>query len=277
MDNIIRNICITLVFTLLAVVSISKITPQATNPDNHKHSIEQIDEKIETTLALAGVSAGSATVMSLFPEDWCTPIADQLAELSKFFLLVLSALYVEKYLISVSGFITFAILIPVALALICSGIVFGKSNFKSMGLKVATVGLIIYMIVPISVTTSDLIYTTEQQKIDDAIDTYNNLDFQDDSSDNLLLKLKNTVLGTLDKATGFVKSLIDALAVTIVTACLIPLLVLLFLVWGVKALFSQTSLSIDDKSMDKFLKRGSEMIKSFQKERGIEASKDEFE
>lgn len=275
MDNIIRNICIVLVFTLLAVVSIAKITPQATSKENHEYSINQIDEKIERTLALAGVAAGSATVMSLLPEDWCTPIADQLAELAKFFLLVLSALYVEKYLISVSGFITFAILIPVALALICGGIVFGKSTFKSMGLKIAAVGVVIYMIVPISVMTSDLIYTSEQQKIDTAIGSYNNLDFQDNSSDNLLTKLKNTVLGTMEKATGFVKSLIDALAVTIVTTCMIPLLVFLFLIWGVKTLFSQTSLSIDDKSVDNLLKRGSEMIKAFQKEHGLEEIKDE--
>ena len=73
---------------LLAVISATRIAPMAADPANHRHSIEKTEEKITSVMTLSGGAAATSATLSLLPGDVCTPIATQLAELAKYFLLV---------------------------------------------------------------------------------------------------------------------------------------------------------------------------------------------
>ena len=83
-----KKIMIVALLTLLAVISITKIAPAAADPANHKHSIEQTEEKIASVMTLSGGAAATSATLSLLPGDMCTPLAEQLAELAKYFLLI---------------------------------------------------------------------------------------------------------------------------------------------------------------------------------------------
>ena len=240
-----KKIMVVALLLLVAVISITKIAPWAANPDNHTHSIEQTEDKISTVMTLSGGAAATAATLSLLPGDMCTPIAEQMAELAKYFLLILSALYLEKFMIVISGFVTFTFAIPGALIIQSLSVIFNKKNLQTIALKVAFLGMVLFIIVPASVGLSDMVYQTQAEKVNAAVEEYNELDIEGEAQDGIFDKITNIAGETLDKVTAFLSSLLESLAVMIVTACIIPLLVFVLLVWLVKTVFSSNVLSFD--------------------------------
>ena len=59
-----KKIMIVALLTLLAVISITKIAPAAADPANHKHSIEQTEEKIASVMTLSGGAAATSAIIS---------------------------------------------------------------------------------------------------------------------------------------------------------------------------------------------------------------------
>ena len=180
----------------------------------------------------------------------CTPLADQLAELAKYFLLILSALYLEKFLISLSGYITFSCLIPIACIIAGVAVIGGKKTLYRTAAKVAIIGIIIFAIVPASVILSDKVYQTQASKVNETIEEYNELEIEGDSESGFFNELTTITTQTLDKITSFIDNLLESLAVMIVTTCVIPLLVFVFLVWLVKIIFSANILVLDPSSVE---------------------------
>lgn len=235
---------------LLAVVSFTVVAPRAADPNNHKHAISQTEEKIKSVMALSGGAAATSATLSCLPGDMCTPLAGELAELAKYFLMILSALYLEKFLITLSGYISFMFLIPLAFALTGLFVIIGKKNLLRTASKIFLIGMIIFCIVPASVTISDLVYQTQVEKVNDTIDEYNNLEIEGEGEGGFLNELTSITSGTIDKITDFTDNLLESLAVMIVTACVIPLLVFVFLVWLVKIIFSTNILEVDTSVLE---------------------------
>ena len=250
-----KKIMIAALLVLLAVVSFTVIAPWAGDPANHQHSIEQTDERIESVIKLSGGAAATSATLSMLPGDMCTPLADQLAEMATYFLLILSMVYLEKALISLSGFIAFACLIPIACLFIAAAVLTKKKTFTTIAAKMAVFAAIIFMIVPASVKLSDMVYQTQADTVNNAVEDYNNLDLESDSQSGLLNEVTTVTSGTVDKITDFIDDLLESLAVMIVTSCVIPLLVFAFLVWLVKVIFSSNILILDPSVLDAFTKK----------------------
>ncbi len=250
-----KKITLIALILLIAVISLTKVAPWSADPANHTHSIEQTDDKIATVMTLSGGAAGTSATLSLLPGDLCTPLAEQMAELAKYFLLILSALYLEKFLITIAGYITFAVLIPIACVLICVGIASHKEKFYSVAGKIMVIGFVIYLIVPASVLLSDKIYQTQAGQVESTINEYNELEIDGDSDDGIIGNLTTITTDTVQKITDFATSLLESLAVMIVTACVVPILVFVFLVWLVKTIFSTNVLTIDSSSVDNLVKK----------------------
>lgn len=233
-----KKIMIIALLVLLAAVSATRVAPWASDPANHRHSIEQTDDKIAAVMALSGGAAATSATLSLLPGDMCTPLAEQLAEMAKYFLLILSALYLEKFLISISGYISFAFLIPIACAILIIAEAAGRKNFRGVAARVAVMAVIIFGIVPASVRLSDMVYRTQAEKVNDTIEEYNSLEIGGDSDGGLISEITTLTTNTIDEITDFIDNLMESLAVMIVTACLIPLLVFAFLIWLLKVIFA---------------------------------------
>ena len=245
-----KKAAIVCVILLFAVISFTRIAPWASSSATHPHSIEQTDDKIATVMTLSAGAAATSATLSLLPGDLCTPIAEELAELAKYFLLVLSALHLEKFLITLSGFITFGILIPLACAFLCWYVVFGNSQAKTIAEKLALIGLIIFLIVPASVLVSDKIYQTQSDKVTETITEYNDLEIEGDSDSGAFNDFTTVTNDTVDDVTSFVGSLMESLAVMIVTSCIVPALVFVILVWIVKTIFASNVLTLDHKAIE---------------------------
>lgn len=245
-----RKLTIIAVFVLLAAFSVTVVSPWLANPENHKHTIEQTDEKIKAVMALSGGAAATSATLSLLPGDMCTPLADQLAELAKYFLLILSALYLEKFLVGFSGFFSFTILVPIALAVLAFAVLTGRESYFKNAFKIAFVAVIIVMIVPASVILSDMVYQTQAYKVDTALEEYNELEIEGDSESGFFNEFSTVTTETVDKITSYLDSILESLAVMLVTSCLIPLLVFVFLIWLAKVIFPSNVLFLDPASSD---------------------------
>ena len=97
---------------------------------------------------------------------------------------------------------------------------------------------------------SDKVYQTQASKVNDTIEEYNGLDIEGDSDSGFFNELTSITTETIDNITDFLDNLLESLAVMIVTACIIPLLVFVFLVWLVKVIFSANILVLDTSALD---------------------------
>lgn len=234
------KVLLVLALVLVAVLSMSKISDWATDTANHAHSISEIDEKITTVMELTAGATATSAAISFLPDDQCTPIAQEIAELAKYFLIVLSALYLEKYLITVTGFIAFKFLIPIACLLLGIGVLAKKDALSILAGKIALGAMVIVLMVPTSILVSDLIYESYETNIDETIETAKDVAIEDTDSpayNQLLQWLTDSIGQARDYVSGLLSHFIEALAVMIVTSCIIPILVLLLFVWIIKLIF----------------------------------------
>lgn len=259
-ENHIFRIVMIVLCIVIALVSNIVLSKNYSSPEYtvNKKTITYLDEKKTTALELcAGATALSAAI-TLIPGDTGTPIAEKLTDLSGYFLIVVSAIYLEKYLLTILGALTFRWLIPAAMIAIALYFGIRRDFFWKLGVKILILGLAVYAVIPVSVHVSQLIYNTYQESIDTTLaetenlisQTEGNAQSSTESDQNsgdegffagLVDKAKDTIEQAKDTASiateqfkYMLNKFIDGLAVLIVTTCLIPILVMVFFVWIVK-------------------------------------------
>ena len=237
---------------LIAAVSVFWIAGYAASPEFHASTIASLDEKTGTVLELTAASAAASAAITLLPGDTATPIADKLAELSSYFLIVISAIYLEKYLTTITGYAAFVILIPAACILFSVNAFARTDLLRRIAWKLTVFGLAVALVIPASVRVSDLIDETYSASIRSTINTAIQTSGQipelteetgeegetaeSSGLQRFLSGVKDTVSGTGEQVKRVLNNFINALAVMLVTSCLIPILVMLFFVWIVKIL-----------------------------------------
>ena len=244
------KVILILIAIAIALVSFLVIAPIASNPDTHAETIGALDDKKDSVMLLIAGSTAASAAITAIPDDVGTPIAEKLMDLSGDFLVVLTAIYLEKYLLTIFGMASFNILIP--LACLCFVIAVAikdnpamKKGAAKLSAKLALFGLAIFIVVPISVMTSGMIeatYSTSVDNIvamaDETVSQAEEVSEQTSSQDEGILSLLKPVQDKIDQLTqqaqSTVNGFIEALAVMIVTSCIIPVLVLVFFLWLVK-------------------------------------------
>lgn len=251
MDMKLSKTLICLLLILAGVVSFFVIGARAGSVEAHTDRIAEIDDKISTVLKLTATSTVAAAGISSIPGDTATPIAEKIADFSEYFLLILCVLYTEKYLLTILGIGAFKIIIPVACLALCAAVWFNHQGLKSISYKLVAFALALYFAIPMGLSVSDKIYETYKESIDTtlvaadtmAADTSILTDAVENQSafSSILNGVSETVSGLTDKAASLLKRYVESLAVLIVTTCVIPLLVVLFIVWMTKLLLGRDS------------------------------------
>lgn len=251
-----QAIIVIVVLILAALVSNLLISKIVSDPSNHAETIKSLDEKKITVTKLAAGAAASSTALSLLPGDVATPIAKELAELSKYFLIILSAIILEKTLVAVVGYVSFSWIIPIAFI---SGAIYVATNLELFGRiawKLFIFGLVIFLAIPMSIEVSDIIYSTYENSLEQTIETtYKNNNYINEKKEELSKEDK----GWMEKIGDYFSDLtskigiglseivkkgedtfskyLDSIAVLIITTCVIPIIVILIFVWVIKILF----------------------------------------
>lgn len=179
---------------VIMVLSMTVVSKAASNPENHKKTIEALDEKKADILKLTATSAAASTAIAAIPGDATTPIANKLTDLTSYFLIIL---------------------------------------------------VVIFMIIPFSMNVSAMIEktyeSTMEETVKEAQDITNEIEKNTDSEGNIiekaLSKIKDGISGLLEKGEELLNQFIELIAVMLVTSCLIPIFIFLFMIWFIRMLF----------------------------------------
>lgn len=226
--------------------------PHFENVETWSSTIEVIDAKKDNVLALTTSTIALSAAISALPDDTGTPVAEQLTQLSGNLGIVLAVLYLEKYLLTVLGFLSFGVLGPAAFVLLAASLLAhgrlstGHTLFI-LGVRILLVGIIAVTVVPASVWVTQRIDETyqisisqtepegsaEESKPTDS-ESQENKNFWDSIASGaaqLVSNLKDGIKSVTDGVVEQVTNLIEGAIVMIVTSCLVPLLVLAVFLW----------------------------------------------
>ena len=168
-------------------------------------------------------------------------------------MLILSVIYLEKYLLTILAAAACYLLIPVGCAALLVNYFFPKSVLRSIGTKLVAFGAAVLLVIPTSVWVSDRIDAIYAESIavtvQSAEDVSENLigrvgDEKEgstsviDEAKALLGDLSGSVATVVEQFKNLLNRFVEATAVMIVTTCLVPLLVIVFFLWIVKTLFN---------------------------------------
>ncbi len=242
------------ILLILAILSLCVVSKAATSARFHAKTIAALEEKQTTVLELTAATTAASAAITLLPGDAATPIAEKLADLSTGFLLVLCAIYLEKYLLTITGYVTFQVLIPAACLLYLLYLLIDREVLRVLARKLCIFGIAIVLVIPASVKLSGLIEDTYRTSIDATIETAketaaeveSRAEETEESDEGFLSGILSSITDSItgiasdlsEKVGTMVNNFLEALAVMLVTSCVIPILVLLFFVWLVKVTFS---------------------------------------
>jgi len=244
-EKLLKNIAIIMVLVLISVVSVLFVAERASSTQNNMATINSLDQKSETVLKLTGAATLASIAISAIPDDTATPIAEKLTDFVEYFLLILCVIYAEKYMLTLLGAAAFKYLIPIACAVGIVSLFWKPHITRRLAVKLAVFAVAIFVAIPISINVSDRIYETYEGSINETISQAENFTEEtaplaEASSKNVLTAVLNslsqTISGITEKASGILNRYMEALAVMIVTSCVMPILVLVFFVWLVKML-----------------------------------------
>ncbi|OJF73051.1 hypothetical protein A9Q68_04670 [Streptococcus bovimastitidis] len=235
---------------LLAVLGFFMFTKMASSTyvnQMNQDIVSTLDQKKVTVMKLAASSTAASTAVTLIPGDVGSPLAENLADVSDYLLVIIIAIWLQKYLIAIAGAISFKIFFPATCLLLILYLFSKKEILIRVAFKLALFGLMIFCIVPTSVSISNHIEKTYQSSIQETIkktEKENKRIDQKLQKKNQKLSLKN-ILGKIDGEKSKVlntmenslSNMIDAVAVMIVTTCLIPILVLMSFIWLTNLIF----------------------------------------
>ena len=155
----------------LALVSFFPVAQKMSQPQTFSHAIESLDKKQETVLELTAASTAASAAITLLPGDAATPIAEKLADLSGYFLIVLCAIFLEKYLLTIMAGAAFRVLLPLACLLLAASLFFCRDTLRALSKKLALFALAVVLIIPTSIFLSDSIEATYRASIDATVES----------------------------------------------------------------------------------------------------------
>lgn len=242
-----------IILAVTIILSCTLIGNKMTDPATFSHTIEVLDKNRTTLLSLSAASAAASAAVSALPSDICSPLAQQLSEFTTWFLLILSIIFLEKYLLTIFGAVACYLLIPIGCGALLTNCYFPKGFLQSIGTKLLVFGAALLLVIPTSVWVSDQINAIYSKSIEIAVQSANavssNLigEVSDGSAENsavideakaILDDISSSVAGVIEQFKNVLNRFIEATAVMLVTTCLIPILVCLFFIWIIKMVFN---------------------------------------
>lgn len=244
MNELTKRIVSCVLLLMIGLGCFFGISGWQSSPETHRTSIEYLNEKQATVMKLTAASTAASAAVSALPGDTGSAIAEKLADLTSDFLIVLCAIMLEKYLLTITGYAVFRFILPAVCVLLIVRQFRSSEILAKLAFKLALFGMAVWLVVPGGITVSRMIEATyetslsqtieDAQSAADAIDTSAGSDSDSDSEKSgfwsgITSSVQNAVSGVTEKFEKLLSNVMEALAV-------LPVLVLLLLLWIVKML-----------------------------------------
>lgn len=253
----VRNIVV-VVLVLLILLSVTVFSGKASSIESYNSTIKILDEQQKNITALLASATSASAVISAIPDDTGTPIADTLADLSKCFLVALSVVYAEKYLLTIIGHVVFSWAIPIALGLFIWCIYRPESKWQAkLAVRLVAFSMVLFTVTPVSGWICKNVEQTYSYSMQDTINMVTQVEEVTEAGAeekksfwDTLTDAANSVFSGVADAFEWAKTIlnrmVEAVAVVLVTSCVIPLLVLACLIVSAKILLG---IEIDTKPL----------------------------
>ena len=243
-----------ILLVVVAILSMTLFTKTSTDQKKYDSIIASIDDKKETVTKITLAADAASIAIAAIPGDATTPIADKIIDISSYLIVVIGALVLEKILLTTFGLVAFKYIIPISCALLIIYLLSQRTSFKIIALKLVVFALVVVNIVPVSMKISDYIYEMNEDTVNMVSDSNEfeeiapEEETQQEEPDSIkswlsqkLSSVKETVSsGTqeaMDSAKEISNKFLDAVAVMLLTSCIIPILVVFIVFWLIKFLF----------------------------------------
>lgn len=113
-------------------------------------SLTYLNGKIAATAELSAGTAMASALIAAVPDDATTPIADQIAGLSSYILIVSVVLTLEKLVMTCSGYLFFQWLVPIVCLLTAIWLPTRYRPLGRLALLLLVIGLCLILLVPLS-------------------------------------------------------------------------------------------------------------------------------
>ena len=210
----------------------------------YTNTIEVLDEKKGNVMGMTAALVGTSTLITGLPDDMGTPVAEQLMDMSDWLLLVLCVVFLEKYGLTMLWVAACKVLIPLGCIL---GIVYllgEKKPLRKICVKLAVLSLVFLVAIPVGVKTAEMIEKTYETSImvkaEEGDELAQLMEADTEEKENWLQqifgKVKDSAEAKLEKAKEVLVRYTEQIAVMLVTSCLVPVAVLLFVFWVSKTI-----------------------------------------
>lgn len=267
MDKIvIKNIVSIAILVIIAITSIFMIAPIVKSNEFHRNTIKSLDDKKMTVAEITAGCAATSMALSAVPGDTTTPVANKIMDLSSYLLIIVVVIFLEKIMLNLTGFVTFSLLIPVSCVLLGIYVLIKNEMMKKIAIKLAVFGIILFATIPLSVQISNVIEDSYKENLDSIKSQQITVEVKEDESEDegLLSKIKDGIekvgegaSNLAEKGKQALSNLIDGIAILLITSCVIPIAVLIFLLWIVKIIFN---VKITIQNPKKFFKEKKETV-----------------
>ena len=232
-------VCIVLCFTVLR--------PWLSSPATYAEPVKYLNDKlVKATLLSAGTTSASVLI-TMMPDDIGTPVANELAQVSGYMMLVLSAIMLEKILVTSLGYLSAAFLFPLAFFLgIVAILLRGEFRRKitAHAIRLFIFAVCVVLIIPVGCRLGSLIENINADTISislaDAEDANSKVENElpkEQSDLNVFQKAVRSIWNGLQEMLSWMKNQIThymtTVAILLVTTVAVPILILLAFVWAI--------------------------------------------
>ena len=215
----------------------------AKNPETYKVMYNYLEEKETKVLAMSATVGATSIAIASVPGDATTPLSNKIADISAYLIIILGVIILEKILLTALGEFSCCILIPLTCLLWIIVAFCKKEYWKKFAIKGTAVSLIMLFLIPLSVGISVKIEKeyNAMSKITKVTETAQSINAEIKTEEQkqggwwsavvekakkTWEKVKDKASEWVDKGTAMLNDLTDAIAVLLITSCVIPLLVL---------------------------------------------------
>ena len=211
-------------------------------------TIEVLDEKKGNVMGMTAALVGTSTLITGLPDDMGTPVAEQLMDMSDWLLLVLCVVFLEKYGLTMLWFAACKVLIPLGCVLFIVYLVGEKQYLRKICVKLAVLSAVFLVAIPVGVRTAEMIEKAYASSVtalaEDGDELAQLMDAETDEKETWVQKIfgkvKDSAEEKLEKGKELLVRYTEQIALMLVTSCLVPVAVLLFVFW-----VSKTVIGVD--------------------------------
>lgn len=240
-----------LIPVFVAVFSVCVLSAKVPETGFVQESLQSVEASNQTVMEFAGATLGASVAISALPDDFGTPLANALAEMNKYFVFILMALFLEKLLVVEGIRIAFVWLIPIACGIYIIACLLRSPAIKGFACRVAVLALALALVVPCSThfveaVGGDYLAYVEETIAATAADAekVNDLMMEEGSDKTIFEKLSDSFKTAIHGVNDFleyskngIRKCMNSIAILIVVNFVMPVMTFLFFRWLLNELF----------------------------------------